>query len=155
MRLFRKVVDERQEYEMMRVERSSFWILFFGLVAAVLIQVALYGFDFALVAGEVIILLLCSVWSLVGYVRRGLWDYYSKPGIKAYIFYSVAAAVITGTAATLPIYFRYGLPLWECLMIFAISAVSAFILAFIVLFAIGSITKKRQQKLQNDYTDEK
>lgn len=155
MKLFRKVIDERQELEMMRVERSSFWVMFVGLAVVITAQVFAFNFDFEHIAGESVVLIIGVAWALIGYIRRGSWDYFTKPGMKSYVLYSIAAAVIFGTFAPLKRYLRDGASLTDSLLLFAINFVFLFILVFVSLFLVGTITKKRQNKLQQEYMDEK
>jgi len=155
MKLFRKIVDERQELEMMRVERGSFWVMLLALVVAILVQLFALGYDFEHIAGEFIVLVIGAVWSTAGYLRRGSWDYFTKPGVKTYALYSLAAGIIFGLVAPLTRYFRYGAPLLDCLRVFVINFTSVYILAFLTLLLLGTITKKRQKKLQQEYKEDK
>lgn len=153
MKLFRKVIDERQELEMMRVERVSFWIMFFSLIIAIFVQLLVLGFDFEHVAGEFIILLTVAVWATIGYTRCGAWDYFTKPGMKSYVIYSLGGGFIFGLMVPLTWYFKYDTPLLSCLLTFAINFAILFPLLFLTLWLVGSIVKKRQEKLQQEYED--
>lgn len=155
MKLFRKVVDERQELEMMHIERGAFYVMVFALAIGILIQIFALDFDFTHVAGEFIVLLIGTVWAFIGSIRRGSWDYFTKPGMKAYLIYSIATGLIFGLVAPLTRYFRYGAPLMDCLRVFAKNFIILFMIAFLTLLLFGTIAKKRQEKLQQKHGDSK
>jgi drug/metabolite transporter (DMT)-like permease len=154
MKIFRKIVDERQELEMMRVERASFWVIFFALVIVISVQTLALGFDLKHIAGESVALALGAVWAVAGHIRKGSYDYFTKPGMKSYVGYSLAGGLIFGLAAPLANYFRYDTPIGYCLLFFVINFVCIFVLCFLALLLLGNITKKRQKKLQQEYVGE-
>lgn len=153
MKLFRKVIDERQELEMMRVERSTFWLMFFLLMISIPIQLFVKDFGLEHVAGEFIISMVGCIWSLIGYARRGSWGYFTKPGIKSYIFYSLTAAFIVGIMHPLIRFFRNGLSILDGLLTFAINFAIMFPVCFLLMWFLGSLIKKRQNRLQQEYED--
>ena len=55
-------LDERQEQELLRIERNGFWLAFWLLVAALLVQMVFAG-NTMMAMGESIILLVISLYS--------------------------------------------------------------------------------------------
>jgi small neutral amino acid transporter SnatA (MarC family) len=90
MKLFHKLLDERQEQETMRIERGAFYVIFFALAISILVQLMVFNLDITHIAGEIIVLFMGAAWALAGYIRRGIWDNFTKPGIKSYLIYSTA-----------------------------------------------------------------
>lgn len=154
MKLFRKIIDERQELEMMRVERVGFWLLYLGLVVAIIVQLFVFGFDFKHLAGEFIVLIVGCVVMLIGYMRRGSWDYFTKPGMKSYIIYSLGGGLLFALPMPIAAYFYNGLSFLNCLSIFAINFLFLFSLLFLLLWLLGSVTKRRQKKLEQESEEE-
>ena len=154
MKMFRKILDERQELEAMRVERGTCWFFFFGLMAAMIVQMFFFGDDFARTAGELVVFVVGCTWMTVGYIRRGIWSYFSTPGMKSYILYSIAVGVIFGPIPPLMRYFREDAPFSNCLRSFAIDFIVIFILSFILMLLFGAVTKARQRKLQKKYDND-
>ena len=154
MKLFRNILDERQELEAMRVERSTCWFFFFGLLAAMIVQMFFFGTDFTRTAGELVVFVVGCIWMTVGYIRRGIWSCFSKPGMKSYILCSLACGVIFGALRPLMRYFHEDAPLSHCLWSYAINIIFLFILSFILTLLIGTVTKARQRKLQKKYDNE-
>ena len=56
MKLFRKIIDERQELEAMKITGTGFWILFFGLMLAIILQLFFFEFDIRYILGELVVL---------------------------------------------------------------------------------------------------
>ena len=73
MKWVRKIVDEREELEIMRIESSSYYVFLFGLGIAIVVQSFVF-WSFEHVIGELIILLAGVGWAMVGYFRKGVWD---------------------------------------------------------------------------------
>jgi len=153
MKLFRKITDERQESEAMRVAAGSFQIVMLGLVFAIIIQGAM-GLDRAHVSGEVIVLLIGWICSSIGSIHRGIWDGFTKPGIKSYITYSLAFGIVFGLINPLIAYFRHCAPLSACLWSFAKLFIIIFAVLFVLLLLLGTVIKTRQRKLQMKYEDD-
>ena len=154
MKLFRKVVDERQEHEMMRIERGAFWVMFFTLWLSVLVQLIVLDSGITYIAGEVIAGLLGAIWLLVGCIRNGFYDYYAKPGLKVYFLYSTVAAFIYAILLPLRNHIQYNIPFWGSVMqTFTIRFLSFFVIMFLAQASIGIIIKSRSKKLQQKYED--
>jgi hypothetical protein len=151
MKLFRKVVDEREELEMMRVERTSYYVTFAALLIAIIVQNVLYDFELMPIAGEFIALIAGAVWMCIGFVRRGIWDYHTKPGMKTYLVYSLLGALVFGSLMPLMRYLADGMTLQLVLPIFAINFVSIFALIFVTMLIYGESVKRRRKKLDEKF----
>ena len=155
MKLFRKVLDERQEQEIMRVERTAFWVIFFSLWISVLIQLIVFDFDITHIAGELAVGLIGAIWILIGNFRHGTFDYFTKPGVKAYILYSSIASVTYALLLPLRNYIQYGIYFWDSVFrTFAGRFFSFFVFMFVLLSIFGTVSKMRAKKLQKKYEDD-
>ena len=137
----KKIVDERQELELLKIERAGFYVLFFALAADISAKTLFFQVPFRALIGENVAFLAGCVTILAGCMKRGLWNYSSKPGLKNYLLSSLIGTLI----------FRDIPHAGYAALIFAISI---FILMFATLAAIGEYTKKRQAKLDQEYEDE-
>ena len=153
MKLFRNILDEREKLEAMRVVSGAFWIVYLGLLAAIIVQ-AVMGADLSQIAGEFIVLLVGGTWVGIGFIRRGIHDYFTKPGFKSYILYSLAGGILMGLTAALMEFFRKGAPLSDCLRVFAKEFTIMFAVVFIISLLVGFVTKARQRRLARNYEDE-
>jgi len=152
MKLFGKVLDERQESEAMRVERVGFYGILFGLLLVIIVQVLAFGKN-AHVHGELIVMTAGAIWGGIGYFRRGIYDPFTKPGMKSYITYGIITGVICGVLFSPPKYLSYG-AYGLYLRIFAKYFTIMFAIGFIVYLLVGTVTKARQRKLQTKYEDD-
>lgn len=154
----KKVVDERQELELLKIEHIGFWLMFWALTISILIQTLILNKGFETVAAELIILLLVSSYIIVGCIIKGQWDYYTQPTIKNYLIYSF---VFSGLFSVI-----LGITKWKqyevcrenfigmTLPIVGITFISSFIVMFIMMYISGSMVNIRRKKLEQEYKDE-
>lgn len=147
----KKIIDERQELEMMKVERTGFWIMWGVLLLSLLVQSLFLGAGPKQIAEENISFLVGCLIVVIGCVKKGLWGYDSTPCMKTYL----SASLI----GTLIFTFLLGAGLAcngseHVLSICALFAISIFFLMFVVLFLMGTFTKYRQKKLARQFDDD-
>ena len=82
-------LDEMQDRKLLKLEEYGFWIMFWGLAAAIVIQLVT-GAAIREVAGELIVLALGSVFIAAGTLKNGLWTRSSTPTVKG----NAAAALL-------------------------------------------------------------
>ena len=156
MRLFKKVVDEREEKEMMGVEHVMFWLVFWALLISIFVQLLGMKATFRQVSGEWTVFMLMAVGTTIGEVRGGHFDYTSRPGWKAYLLYSVAAAL----AVMLLTYVRrsvagYDTTFSDGFLLILIFGMFSGVVTFACLSAAGRIVKCRRKKLEKQFDEEK
>ena len=80
MNIFRKseennnIIDERQIFEMYKVEHYRFWILFYGLLAVLLIETCVLEAPVQYVTPIWIVFMVGAIYSVIAYYRKGIWD---------------------------------------------------------------------------------
>ena len=153
MKWFYKVVDEREESEIRRVESGAFYVFMLGLGISIIVQSFFPGMNFERVAGELIVLLVGVGWSMVGYIRKGLWDYRTKPGIRVYVGAGFITALVYVIISTLARYFLSEFDLLTCLKYAAISSITIFFAVFLVTMLFGTVIKLRRIKLEQKFED--
>lgn len=90
----KKIIDERQELEMMKVERTGFWIMWGVLLLSLLVQSLFLGAGPKQIAGENISFLVGCLIVVIGCVKKGLWGYDSTPCMKTYLSASLIGTLI-------------------------------------------------------------
>lgn len=82
----KNVLDEMQEQTMSKIERRGFWLMWGGLLAAMVIQLLTGNADKA--TGEGVVFMAGCVYTCVECVRNGLWDRHlsSSMGANAVLF---------------------------------------------------------------------
>ena len=149
-KLFEKQVDERQEMELMKVERTGFWVMYFMLFVYIVVEGILKLNIINPSLGIWVIFMVGSLIIIIGCGRKGLWDYQSRkvPGVKAWLAYSLIAGfgtMILGLIHGLRLPDSDPITVVACMIGFGVPT---FVLTFIVFAILGSITKKREEKLE-------
>lgn len=137
-------LDEMQEQNMSRVESIGFWIAFWGLFAAILVQVFINAPVWQYL-GEAIILFALAVYYSVSCLRFGLWGRKSMPGFKSDLLTSFATAA-TVAIAVLVITSKTADYAYIVKKV-CVSSISAFLVCFCVLSILSRIYKKRRESL--------
>lgn len=83
-------LDERQEQILLKIEHKGFWLAFWLLLAAMLVQSITSGVDFRVYAGECAILLIISLYVSIECIRNGIWDRKIQPKASANILASLS-----------------------------------------------------------------
>ncbi len=155
MKLFKKKADEREMQEYMRVERVGFWVMFYGVAIVMIVQLVLPDAEPRHLAGELIVLLVGCVVSLVGYIRKGLWSPRFKINVKSNLLFSLAGGVILAGIAALRL---SGVPSMQGYpMRFALAVLIQFVFTFALTFGLltvcAALVKRRRAKLEAEVED--
>lgn len=140
---FKKVIDERQELELLSIERSGFWVVFGILFIAYLVQSFFFDASFKQLIGEYISLCAGMIVILVGCIRKGLWSCYSIPNLKNYFLYSFVTAIIFSLINAVILIIKSSK---DILLPMLISGFSTFIGLFLLFLIFGGIIKNRRDK---------
>ena len=74
-------LDEMQDQKLLKLEEYGFWVMFWALVLSIVIQLII-GSSIKEVLGEIIVLLIGSVYISVTTLKNGLWTRTSIPTRK-------------------------------------------------------------------------
>lgn len=91
----RNVLDEMQEKQMAKIESIGFWLAFWGLLAAIVIQLLIKP-DLKWVAGEMAVFFLMSAYLTILSLRNGLWANTPAPTTRGSMLSSMVAAIAFG-----------------------------------------------------------
>ena len=137
-------LDEMQEQTLRKIESRGFWLLWNGLLLAMVVQM-ISGAPARQMAGEWIVFMAGCFYAIVECLRNGLWDRHlnDNPLTNALIslFAGVVLTVITGLTNG---YWLFAL----------IPGVITGILCFAALQISSNIVKKRRQELDNPKDEE-
>ena len=141
-------LDEMQEQTLLKIEHNGCWLAFWGLLAAMGIQLLL-GMGGKALLGEWIVFMGMCVYLLVACLRQGIWDRRMKANGKTNLVASAVAAVTIG------IFFAILLKDTEMdlivyLMICLIPAIVVFALCMLLLTLTMAVYKKRRAKLDQE-----
>ena len=97
----KNLFDEMQEQTMRRIEARGFWLLWAGLLLAILVQIVLRTPSSQWV-GESVVFMAGCCYSLIECLRNGLWDRHicanTTTNVVGSLFACVAVTVVTGLA---------------------------------------------------------
>ena len=139
----KNVLDEMQEQTMSKIERRGFWLMWGGLLAAMVIQQLTGNADKA--TGEGVVFMAGCVYTVAECVRNGLWDRHLSSSMGANAVCSLLAAV----AGTLISGFSYGY--WVGAVI---AGVFTGILCFALLQLCAALTRRQRKHLDNPKDEE-
>lgn len=138
------ILDEMQEQKLCKLESRGFWMLWWGLLAAILIQ-KFCGASISQITGEWVLFMLACLYGLVGCLRNGIWDRHIKPTLGANILGSfIAAAVVFLFVLVQNNYWPGAL----------FGAVFTFLLCLAVLQLTVLFYRKRREQLEHPHEED-
>ena len=150
MKLFQEKknnLDEMQEQKLLKLESRGFWLLWWGLLAAMAVQLLVYGVEaFRLLLGEWVVFMLSSVYVTVACIKQGLWDRKLKPNFKTNLLMSLLAGVVSGGFMGVYSYRSFGAAEAACWTV-ALVGGCTFALCLLALSLSALAYKKRRQQL--------
>ena len=153
----KKIVDERQERELLKVEHYGFYVMFWTLLAVIVYQVVFMDNGITRVFGETVVLLIGAIVVLIGCIKKGVWCYSSEPTIKNYLIYDVLFTILYGGIFAVEKYAHsdyFKINIKMLIISTGIYSVFMFALMFAVLFICGYFVKKRRKKLEDEFKDD-
>lgn len=148
--LFRRKVDERQEMELLKVEHTAFWITYWLLFAAIIIQETILQMPPEQLMAEKIIFGAACLALFVGCIRKGLWSFQTQkvPGVKTFVVYSLIGAA-AGVAYGIYTVIKFQLTeIPAIITIICMDAVMIFVACFVLFLISGKLIKDRAKKLE-------
>lgn len=95
MKQTKKHLDEMQEQKLLHIEEIGFWLVFWALFIAIIVQFLL-GAHLKEIAGEGIVLFVASMYIAVRSLKNGLWTHSYAPNFKTNAFASILPALLLG-----------------------------------------------------------
>ena len=95
MKQTKKHLDEMQEQKLLHIEEIGFWLVFWALFIAIIVQFLL-GAHLKEIAGEGIVLLVASIYIAVRSLKNGLWTHSYAPNFKTNASASILPAFLLG-----------------------------------------------------------
>ncbi len=142
-------LDEMQELKLLKIEEMGYQLAFWGLIAAIMIQIAMGNGDFPSIAGECLILMCVSVYMVTACVKNGIWERRLKPNAKTNALFSMGGGAVVGLVWGINSYRNYHKPAGSAaLFVLMFLVVSA--LCFGLLSLVSSAYKKRSAQLEQE-----
>lgn len=147
MKKVKNNLDERQELKLLKIEHNGCWMAFWGLLAAMLLQMALGNNSLENLAGEWIVFMCLAIYLMAGCMKNGIWDRKLKPTLKTNTLISGIAAIVMDIIWFAISYRNYH-NFMGSIMTGIFMFLSVGILCLVVLMIISRIYKRRIEKLE-------
>lgn len=144
-----KLIDERQEVELLKIEHIGFWFMYYALLSLILVQEMFFLVPLEDMIPEYILFGIGTVTVSIGSARKGIWTRRSKPDMKNYLLSSFSAALLAGF---LLMAFLAAQGSDYVLMIGAF--VATFGVTFILVWLLGIYTKLKQAELEKRFDED-
>lgn len=147
-------LDEMQEQKLLRIEHNGCWFAFWALIAAMLIQMAVFGVtEFRTILGEWIVFMALAWYLGIACLKNGIWDRRLEPNRKTNLVVSLIAAAAFSAVWAFISYIRWG-DLYTAVLTFGMLAVIFFVLCFAGLTIAAKLYRKRFEKLEQQNQDD-
>ena len=153
-RLTKSKLDEMQEQKLARIERNISHMAIFGLLALFLIELFLFGYDWKIVGGEFILLMILCFYEIIASLRAGVWSRNIAPTRRNNVLAALAAGLIVF------VFFLFMTVRWWDLyplagvITAAISGVATFMLTYVLLWVSLREYERRQERLDREADEE-
>ena len=147
-------LDERQEQILLKIEHNTCWIAYWGLLIAMIVQVLIYGFDAARLAGEWFIFMILCIYLSYECLKNGIWDRRLRPNAKTNVLVSLIASVVFAAVSAVGVCSRFDAEPLDYVITFGGVAVVTFVLCFMLLTATARAYKEKQAKLEAEGAEE-
>ena len=146
-------LDERQEQTLLRIEHNGCWLAFWGLLAAIIIQIVL-DLDFKNFIGEWIVFMLLALYIAAGCLKQGIWDRRLKPDLSSNIVISLASALVAGILGFVYTVKRFPDKILGSIASGIVYAIVTFVVCFVVLQFSAQLFKKKQSELEEEHPED-
>lgn len=149
MKKKRNLLDERQEQELLKIERRGFYLTFAGLVGLEIIFSAMS--DFPGMMGTLALVLLVAIYVVAAEIRAGIWSRKLRADWKTNLLVSVAGGFGCFLVLTLIAAFVTGAENPAAsLMLSASFGVGTGLLCFLILQLCAWACRHRVQELEEE-----
>ena len=140
-------LDEMQEQALLKIEHNGCWMAFWGLLAAMALQMVM-RVPGRQMLGEWIVFMALSLYIVIACLRKGIWDRHLKANRKTNLIVSLLAAVDTGILVTLSNPYLSE-PL-DYVLVAGLTGGFTFVLCFAALSVCTKLYRNRRNKLDKE-----
>ena len=140
-------LDEMQEQALLKIEHNGCWLAFWGLLAAMALQMVM-RVPGRQMLGEWIVFMALSLYIVIACLRKGIWDRHLKANWKANLIVSLLAAVATGIFVILSNPYLSE-PL-DYVLVAGLTGGFTFVLCFAALSVCTKLYRNRRNKLDKE-----
>lgn len=154
MKKMKSNLDERQEEQLLHIERNGCWFAFWALLISLFVQQGIWGIsDIRIVAGEWSIFMLLAIYLVAACIKNGIWDRHLMANGKTNLIVSAVAAVLFSAIFAIVNYLNYKATA-GAIATFVVMCIFIFVLCFAALTISAAIYKKRTKALEKESNEE-
>lgn len=154
----KKKIDERQQADLNRMMSYGYWIAFYLLLAAIMVEGVFMRRPFREWAVEWIVFMVIAVYEVIACIRIGVWTQFKQmPGRKDYLRYSLIGGVLCAVVFTIGNVMRMDAKSisWQSVAaVFAWWFAVMFVLCLAGFYVCGGIYRKRKKRLEEKMDEE-
>lgn len=150
-------LDERQEQALLNIESKGFWLVYWLLLAVIIVQVALQSTNLLdqlpPAAGEWLVFMVMCIYVVMRCQKNNIWDRKLEPKFSTNLLMSLAAGAVMSIVCFVIVY----LPtrdITDSLIGAAFGFVGTAILCIIGLSICASAYKRKKAKLEAEENSE-
>ncbi len=140
-------LDEMQDLKLLKLEEYGFWIMFWALLASIVVQL-FTGAGIKEIIGEVVVLLIGGIYLSITTLGNGLWTRTSTPTRKGNAITSIIPAAILGVINVIRLIQKNGITINALLIVTAIM-IAAYAACFGILELFRASYDKRRSELDD------
>ena len=140
-------LDEMQEQALLKIEHNGCWLAFWGLLAAMALQMVM-RVPGRQMLGEWIVFMALSLYIVIACLRKGIWDRHLKANWKTNLIVSLLAAVAAGIFVILSNPYLSE-PL-DYVLVAGLTGGFTFVLCFAALSVCTKLYRNRRNKLDKE-----
>ena len=143
-------LDEMQEAKLLQIEHKGCWLAFWGLLAAMIVELFVFGVEnMRYFIGEWIVFMVLCIYMTDACLRNGIWDRRLKADRKTNLTISLIAGAAAGLIFAAVSLVRYhSVP--GAIASFALLFVFVGICCFLALSLTAREYRKKLAQLEND-----
>ncbi|MCI9465137.1 MAG: hypothetical protein HFI48_14895 [Lachnospiraceae bacterium] len=153
MKKLKNKLDEMQEQKLLKIEHNGCWLAFWGLFAAICIQVCMGPDEWERFIGEWIVFMCLAVYIVASCLKNGIWDRKLSPTPLMNLLGSIGVGIACGVIQFAVSYRRYGV-LAGSIAAGIVQMIIGFLLCFAGFFIATYLYRKRvksiEEKIENE-----
>ncbi len=154
----KKEIDERQQADLNRVTGYGYWIAFWLLLAAFIVEAVFLKRPVSEWVVEWAVFMILAVYEVTACIRIGVWsEGKQNVGWKDFVRYSLIGSFLFSVVMTVGWYLDMGKE-WgsvgNLVIIFGTFFIPLVILMLVTFFAAGKIFKWRRRKLEEKFAED-
>ncbi len=152
MKMRKTNLDEQQERKLLEIESRGFWLAFWGILFALIVETVAIK-DSRAIIGEWILFMGLALYLAISCMRAGIWDRRADMSRRTCLLFSLAAGICAGLFLFAFTFARYQ-RLIGSLCTGVIGVVFTVALTYFILRLAARATQKRQDELNAEPEDE-